>query len=481
MLSLQLQSHYTNLPDKFYSYQRPVAVKNPSLLIFNDSLANSVHLPKMNQEKWVSILSGNQVISDTNPISQAYAGHQFGNFTMLGDGRAVLLGEFLTKGQSIVDIQLKGSGRTPYSRGGDGRATIAAMLREYLISEAMYHLGISTTRSLAVVKTGEKVQRELEQEGGILTRIAKSHLRVGTFEYAYQYGTIEDQKALTAYAIRRHYPELEETENHALELLKKVMEVQADLIVNWMRVGFIHGVMNTDNMSIAGETIDYGPCAFMNSYDPQTVFSSIDTQGRYAFGNQPRIAQWNLSRLAIALLDQIHPDPKQAVEMAQAVINSFPKIYESKWLNMMRNKLGWEGAQDADQHLIDDLLHMMHKYSADYTNTFLAIANRENFDSSLLDSFEFQEWSIHWMYRATIEGRALDQAIEKMKGYNPVFIPRNHMVESALSKASQSNDFDQFEELLKIISNPYHNNEKFTAYKFPPVGGDLGYQTFCGT
>ncbi|MCH7400315.1 YdiU family protein [Belliella kenyensis] len=481
MESLKLLNDYTKLPAKFFSQQMPNPVLNPKFIIFNNSLAEAMGLPMMTQDEWLELLSGNQVLKGSMPISQAYAGHQFGNFTMLGDGRAVLLGEFLTSSQELFDIQLKGSGRTPYSRGGDGRATVSAMLREYLISEAMHNLGIPTTRSLAVVNSGEKVQREMEYNGGILTRIAKSHLRVGTFEYAYQYGTMEDQKALTSYAISRHYPELENAKNQALELLKKISEVQADLIVDWMRVGFIHGVMNTDNMSIAGETIDYGPCAFMNSYDPNTVFSSIDTQGRYAYRNQPRIAQWNLSRLAIALLDQLHTDQNLAIEMAQDIINSFPSQYESKWLNMMRNKLGWEGNQSGDQNLIEDLLHMMHKYKADYTNTFLGIADRENYDSPLLDSMEFQEWSMLWMSRATMDGRDLDQTILKMKGYNPVFIPRNHMVETALMRASQSSEFGQFDELLKVIRDPYQNKEQYTAYRIPPENGDLGYQTFCGT
>ncbi len=345
----------------------------------------------------------------------------------------------------------------------------------------MHGLGIPTSRSLAVVKTGEQVYREKNYDGAILTRLAKSHLRVGTFEYAYQFTTLEDQKALTKYAIERHYPELRNADNPALELLKAVQQQQINLIVDWMRVGFIHGVMNTDNMTISGETIDYGPCAFMNTYNPETVFSSIDTTGRYAYGNQPKIAHWNLSRLAIALINQIDENQDKAVQMAQDVINSFPHSYQKEFLQMMRNKLGWLGEEQGDKLLIDDLLRMMQRFLADYTNTFLGIASGEFQNESIFESLEYQDWYMNWLKRASLNARPLEEAIQQMSQYNPQFIPRNDKVEAALDAAAEASDFSLFYQLLEIVQDPYRPKTGFTAYQFPPINGDEGFQTFCGT
>ena len=338
----RLESTYAELPPVFFNKLSPTPVSQPSLVIFNDKLTDEIglNLSTMDEKDRIKLLSGNLIPDGVEPFAQAYAGHQFGNFTMLGDGRAIVLGEHITPSGGRFDIQLKGSGRTPYSRGGDGRAALGPMLREYIISEAMHSLGIPTTRSLAVVTTGERVFREDELTGAILTRVASSHIRVGTFEFA----AIQQDKAITRalldYLIHRHFPEIREDENSALSLLNAVIQQQADLITHWMRVGFIHGVMNTDNMALSGETIDYGPCAFMDRFAPDTVFSSIDHRGRYAYANQPHIAQWNIARLAEAILPLIHEKREKAIEMAEDSLNAFESIYKNKWLIMMCSKLG---------------------------------------------------------------------------------------------------------------------------------------------
>lgn len=478
-----LKHTYTELSEKLFTLQVPVPVKSPKLELFNESLSESLGMDVIENEieELAEILSGNKILQGSKPLAQAYAGHQFGNFTILGDGRAILLGEQITPNQELFDIQLKGAGRTPYSRGGDGRATLKSMLREYLISEAMHNLGIASTRALAVVTTGENVQREWENEGGILTRVAKSHIRVGTFEFAYQQLPLAEQKQLTAYTINRHYPEIKDSPNPALDLLKVVMEKQASLISDWMRVGFIHGVMNTDNMSIAGETIDYGPCAFMNSYHPKTVYSSIDSTGRYSFSNQPLIAHWNLSRLAIALLPQIHENQEEAVKLAQTTLNEFPAIYQKKWESMMSKKLGLEGAEFSDKALFDDLLKMMEMHAADYTNTFLAIQSGDFPNGSLYQSDAFQDWYLNWIRRATQNGKSLEDVQKMMAEHNPQYIPRNHKVEEALFQATENHDYTVFKELLELLKTPYQFKDGFTAYQVPPKDGDDGYQTFCGT
>ncbi|MFD2036076.1 YdiU family protein [Belliella marina] len=478
-----LQNTYSQLPPRLFTQMNPISVKSPKLLLHNKSLAKSLGLEMnpLDEEKLSQFFSGNVLPNGSKPLAQAYAGHQFGNFTMLGDGRAILLGEQLTEGQNLFDIQLKGSGRTPYSRGGDGRATLKSMLREYLISESMHYLGIPSTRSLAVVSTGETVQREWDNEGAILTRVAKSHIRVGTFEFAHQYLSLEEQKEFTAYVIKRHYPEIQDSNELALDLLKRVMDMQADLIADWMRVGFIHGVMNTDNMSISGETIDYGPCAFMNIYEPKTVFSSIDTMGRYSFGNQPKIAHWNLSRLAISLIPQIDENQEIAIKKAQETLDEFPSIYQQKWNQAIRNKLGLVGEEPNDIALIEDLLNLMHQYKADYTNTFLDIQSGDFSENPLFQSDSFQDWYVNWIRRATRNGQSLEEVQALMSQYNPQYIPRNHKVEEALFQATENNDYGIFNELLHIMETPYQAKENTTAYQFPPIEGDDGYQTFCGT
>lgn len=478
-----IQNSYAELPTKLFTLQSPVPVKSPKLELFNESLADFLGISdgEKDHADLADIFSGNKILEDSKPLAQAYAGHQFGNFAILGDGRAILLGEQITPKKELFDLQLKGAGRTPYSRGGDGRATLKSMLREYLISEAMHHLGIASTRALAVVTTGENVQREWENEGAILTRIAKSHIRVGTYEFAFQKLSLSEQKGLTAYTIKRHYPEIKDAENPAIDLLKAVMENQAALITDWMRVGFIHGVMNTDNMSIAGETIDYGPCAFMNVYHPKTVFSSIDSAGRYSYSNQPLIAHWNLSRLAIALLPQINDNQEEVVKLAQSTLNEFPEIYQKKWESMMSKKLGLEGVEPSDKALFDDLLKLMEKHAADYTNTFLAIQSGDFPEESLYQSDAFQDWYLHWIRRATQKGKSLEAVQEMMAKHNPQFIPRNHKVEEALFQATENHDFSIFNEMLELLKKPYQFKEGFTAYQVPSQEGDDGYQTFCGT
>ena len=345
---------YARLPKSFYTSQNPTTVRSPKLIIFNNTLAKSLglNIQALQSEEGTAVFAGNQIPEGASPLAQAYAGHQFGHFTMLGDGRALLIGEQISPQDERFDIQLKGSGRTSYSRGGDGRAALGPMLREYIISEAMYALGIPTTRSLAVVTTGESVMRETELAGAVLTRVAASHLRVGTFEYAAKWGTVEELQSLADYTISRHYPEIKDDENRYLSLLQEVIKRQASLIAKWQLVGFIHGVMNTDNVTISGETIDYGPCAFMDAYDPATVFSSIDRQGRYAYGNQPNIGGWNLARFAETLLPLLHADEEQAVQMAQDAITEYIDLYQSNWLTGMRSKLGIFNEETEDKSLI---------------------------------------------------------------------------------------------------------------------------------
>ena len=370
---------YSKLPESFISKTSPILVKSPELTILNDNLAKelSLNFSSIGKENLSKLFSGNLLPEGSNAISQAYAGHQFGHFTMLGDGRAVLMGEHISKNNERFDIQFKGSGKTPFSRNGDGRAALGPMLREYIISEAMHALNIPTTRSLAVVKTGEDVIREDILQGAILTRVASSHIRVGTFQYITARQNKDELKILVNYTIDRHYPNIKASKNQALDLLKVLIEKQIDLVINWMRVGFVHGVMNTDNMTISGETIDYGPCAFMDTYDPQTVFSSIDQLGRYAYFNQPSITKWNLARFAECLIPLIDENKDKAIEIATETINSFEKKYEKKWLNMMRDKLGLFGEDPKDQVLILDLLTWMHQNKADYTNTFCFLMNEK--------------------------------------------------------------------------------------------------------
>ena len=471
---------YSKLSDTFKEKVKPTLVHSPELVVLNDRLAKDLTLDfsKVEKKDLSQIFSGNTLPEGSSTLAQAYAGHQFGHFTMLGDGRAVLLGEHLVNNTNRFDVQFKGSGRTSFSRSGDGRAVLGPMLREYIISEAIHSLKIPTTRSLAVVKTGEKIVRENLLPGAILTRVASSHIRVGTFQYIAAKQNINDLNTLVDYTINRHYPEIKSSKNKALDLLNLVMERQCKLVVNWMRVGFIHGVMNTDNMAISGETIDYGPCAFMDNYNPKTVFSSIDKFGRYSFCNQPPITKWNLSRFAECLIPLIDNNEDKAIQLATEAIDNFQNIYEEKWLNMMRDKLGLFGKTKDDKKLIDDLLTWMEKNKADYTNTFCYLMNISIGNSSLYVDKEFINWSNNWKNRTFINNNSKDKSIELMKKTNPIIIPRNHKVEEAL-KAANENDLEVMNRLLSNLDNPYSEQKDIEDYQLP--SNNEGYQTFCGT
>lgn len=480
----RFDNSYAMLSEKLYSPIAPAPANRPETVLFNEKLAAELglnyQLPTDNAEI-ATTFSGNALPVGSEPLAQAYAGHQFGNFTMLGDGRAIIIGEHLTPENKKIDVQLKGSGRTPYSRSGDGRATLYAMLREYLISEAMHYLHIPTSRSLSVVKTGEKVYREETHEGAVLTRTMSSHIRVGTFEYIKHFLSNRELKEFCNYTIDRHYPEIKNSANPSLELLEMVMNRQIDLIVNWMRVGFIHGVMNTDNMSIAGETFDYGPCAFINAYDPKTVFSSIDIRGRYAFGNQPRIAYWNLTRFAETLLPLLHSETAEAVKLAENVLNSFPTRYEEKWVMMMGKKLGFSNPLETEKRLIIDLMQWMEQNNADYTNTFLVLQQDIEPTSDIYYQTAFTEWHSRWASQILENGNTMEDAVKMMRKSNPAFIPRNYLVEKALVSASTHNDFTLFNQLLDIFSDPYVAKDKYCSFQAPPEDGDINYKTFCGT
>ena len=471
---------YSKLSKTFKEDIKPTPVHEPELVILNEELAKNLNLnfSGIDKKKLAEIFSGNSLPDGTNSIAQAYAGHQFGHFTMLGDGRAVLLGEHLINKKQRIDIQFKGSGRTSFSRGGDGRAALGPMLREYIISEAINALNIPTTRSLAVVKTGEKVVRENLLNGAILTRVASSHIRVGTFQYIAATQNVEDLNTLVDYTIDRHYPEIKSSKNKALDLLSLVMERQCQLVVNWMRVGFIHGVMNTDNMAISGETIDYGPCAFMDQYDPKTVFSSIDKFGRYAFSNQPPITKWNLARFAECLIPLIDKDEDTAIKIATELIDNFQNIYEEKWLNMMRDKLGLFGNDKNDQTLINKLLDWMKNNNADYTNTFCHLMGVE-LDDEIYKNDDFKNWYNEWQKRLKLNNSS-DKHLELMKKNNPLVIPRNHKVEEALTDADKGN-LETMNKFLKVLSNPYSVQENIIEFQKPAPITDEKYQTFCGT
>ncbi len=481
-LGWKFDNSYARLPDSFYKLTEPTSVSAPSLVIVNKSLAESLGLDLQNVEHQdvVAQFAGNRLPEGAEPLAQAYAGHQFGHFTMLGDGRAVLLGEHITPDGNRFDIQLKGAGRTHYSRGGDGRAALGPMLREYIISEAMDALGIPTTRSLAVVATGEPVIRETNLPGAILTRVAASHLRVGTFQYAAAIQNMEDLQTLAEYAIVRHYPDIENDDMRYGNFLHEVVKRQADLISKWMLVGFIHGVMNTDNMTISGESIDYGPCAFMDTYDTKTVFSSIDRHGRYAYENQPKMGMWNLARFAESLLPLISQDEEKAVEIAQSILEEFPKMYEANWLSGMRAKLGLFNEEEEDVALINELLELMYQQKADYTNSFRALTMNQSDNNPLFSAQAFQEWDKKWQARLERQEQSKDESKELMKISNPVVIPRNHRVEEALA-AAEKGDISVMESLLKVITDPYNYDTIDEKYCSVPEPSNIPYRTFCGT
>ncbi|MGE3511990.1 MAG: YdiU family protein [Vicinamibacterales bacterium] len=487
----QLEHTYAGLPDLFHRRAAPTPVRQPAMVVFNASLAASLGLDSgtLSNGDGAAILAGNRVPEGAQPLAQAYAGHQFGYFTTLGDGRAILLGEQIAPDGRRWDIQLKGPGRTPYSRRGDGRAALGPMLREYILSEAMHALGIPTSRSLAVVATGEPVYRERPLAGAVLTRVASSHIRVGTFEWAAR-GDHAALAALADYTIWRHYPHLlgmasapdpavARAERH-LALLDAIVEAQAALVARWQLAGFIHGVMNTDNMAVSGETLDYGPCAFMDRYDPDTVFSSIDQQGRYAYGNQPPIALWNLTRLAEAFLPLLDVRADAAVERATAVLRQFQTRFDDHWLRGMRAKLGLFTVEPDDASLAHDLLRWMRDARADFTNTFRRLSVNQGDPAATADP-AFAAWHQRWHARLRRQPQSSEQVVRHMRASNPAVIPRNHLVEEALAAATERADLSVMHRLQRVLASPYDHDADLEAFNTLPAEGGPPYQTFCGT
>jgi uncharacterized protein YdiU (UPF0061 family) len=488
-MRLGLQHSYAALPDRFHARVAPTPVPDPRLVVLNTGLAVELGLdPVALEPEAAAIFSGDRLPEDAEPIAMAYAGHQFGVFVpSLGDGRAILIGEIRGHDGTLSDIQLKGAGLTPFSRNGDGRAALGPMLREYVVSEAMHALGIPTTRSLAVVTTGQPVFRDRALPGAVLTRVAASHIRVGTFQYFAARGDQDAVRALLEYVIARHYPEARDADVPALAVLKSVAQRQAALIADWMLMGFIHGVMNTDNMSIAGETIDYGPCAFMDSYDPNTVFSSIDYRGRYAFGNQPAIAQWNLLRLAETLLPLIDPDTGKAADLATRTIEPFIADFDARFLVGMRRKVGLSAAAEGDADLVGRLLAAMEQSRADFTLTFrkLALA-AENPDEEpglralFAETSDIESWLREWRSFMARDAKPLDARVASMRAANPEYIPRNHRVQAALD-AAEAGDYGPFRTLLEVLQHPFEAQPARSEYAQPPRPEERVLRTFCGT
>ena len=491
LAQIPFDNSYARLPASFYARVRPTTVSAPHLIKLNRMLALELGLDPdaLATAEGTEIFAGKTVPDGAEPIATAYAGHQFGGFVpQLGDGRAILLGELVNRKGQRRDIQLKGSGRTPFSRGGDGRAALGPVLREYIVSEAMAALGIPTTRALAAVSTGDIVRRETALPGAVLTRVAASHIRIGTFQYFAARGDTEALRSLSDHVIARHYPQAASMPHPYRALLEGVIARQADLVARWLHVGFIHGVMNTDNMSIAGETIDYGPCAFLDAYDPATVFSSIDQHGRYAYANQPAIAQWNLVRLAECLLPLLAEDEEAAVEEAKAALANFGEIFNRAYLGGLRAKLGLVEEQEGDFVLGQDLLKRMAANKADFTLTFRRLgdaASGPEGDEAVRTLFEdpaaYDEWAQAWRRRLGVEGGSAPGRRDAMNKVNPAFIPRNHRVEAVIAAAVDNEDFAPFEELLTVLSAPYDEQLAFAAYADPPPAGGGVYRTFCGT
>jgi len=488
-MTLDFRHTYSALPSRFYVRVNPTPVPDPRLIVFNTRLAEDLGLdPKIFEPEAAAIFSGNRLPDDADAIAMAYAGHQFGVFVpSLGDGRAILLGEHQGRDGILRDVQLKGAGRTPFSRNGDGRAVVGPMLREYLISEAMHALGVPTTRSLAVVSTGEKVFRDGGAlAGAVLTRVAASHVRVGTFQYFAARGDQDAVRELLDYVIARHYPAAREADVPALAVLKEVMQRQIALITDWMLLGFIHGVMNTDNMAISGETIDYGPCAFMDSYDPKTVFSSIDHNGRYAYANQPVIAQWNLARFAETLLFLMDPDPENAVTIATEVLEPFIAQFDERFLAGMRRKIGLSSAREGDADLVRRLLTLMRHSQADFTLTFRTLAQvaenpaeESGLRELLAQASELHGWLRDWRERLASDPQAVAERVASMREASPAFIPRNHRVQAALD-AADAGDYSLFRKLLGICLRPYDDQAELSEYSQPPQASERVLQTFCG-
>ena len=477
----QLENSYADLPKQFFTRINPTPVNKPNLVIFNKELSKElgIDLPD-DKELLAQIFSGNKLPKKAKPISQAYAGHQFGHFSILGDGRAHLIGEQISKKGKRFDIQFKGSGPTPYSRNGDGRAALAPMLREYIISEAMYALNIPTTRSLAVVSTGESIMRSSLTEGAILTRIASSHIRVGTFEYASKMLNRSDVKQLADYAIKRHFPELISKESPYLSFLKAVITQQAKLIASWMHIGFIHGVMNTDNMAISGETIDYGPCGFMDIFSMNKVFSSIDQNGRYKYGSQAHIAHWNLTKLAESLLPLLHENTDEAMNLAEVAISEYANVFNSAWISGMRVKLGLLNDEEGDYELAQNLLEWMESSKADYTETFRDLAYENLTEKEIYKSLAFMRWNSLWQARLSRNPKSIKSALSMMRKYNPVIVPYNHLVEEALV-AAEEGDMNPFFKLLSALEKPFEFSPSNEIFLNSPLDPNPYYQTFCGT
>ena len=484
-------SSYASLPERFFARVQPTQVAAPHLIKLNQALATDLNIDvsALDAAALANLFSGNVLPQGAVPIALVYAGHQFGHFVpQLGDGRAILIGEMRDRSGVLRDIQLKGSGRTPYSRSGDGRAALGPVLREYLVSEAMHALGIPATRTLAAVTTGESVQRETALPGAILTRVAASHVRVGTFEYFAARGDAAGTRILADYVIDRHYPLCAQDESPYLALLKQVVSRQAALIAGWMNVGFIHGVMNTDNMAVSGETIDFGPCAFMDTFDPATVFSSIDARGRYAYANQPNAALWNLARFAETLLPLIDVDTQRAIAVATKAIATFETLFNDSWLGGMRRKLGLSTSEQGDRQLAEDLLKAMHRNQADFTLSFRALctaARDRQGDAPLraqfLNALDYDEWALRWRARMRREATTLESRTESMQAVNPAYIPRNHRVEQVIVAAVERSDFAPFEEFSEVLAAPYVERAAFARYANPPQPQERVLQTFCGT
>jgi uncharacterized protein YdiU (UPF0061 family) len=484
------QNTYAALPANFFARVAPTPVASPRLIKLNRPLATHLGLDPdlLDSPEGAEILSGKRLPDGAEPIAMAYAGHQFGHFVpQLGDGRAILLGEVIDKDGVRRDIQLKGSGPTPFSRRGDGRAALGPVLREYIVSEAMFALGIPTTRSLAAVMSGESVMRETVLPGAVLTRVASSHIRVGTFQYFAARGDTEAVQRLAGHVIARHYPHLADIERPYHALLEAVIGRQAELVARWLHIGFIHGVMNTDNTSISGETIDYGPCAFMDHYDPAQVFSSIDEMGRYAYANQPRIALWNLTRLAECLLPLFADDQEKAIAEAQEILGGFPEKFSAAYQAGLRAKIGLFTARDGDEALVQDLLDAMAQGKADFTLTFrrlgdaaLEAANDGKVAALFSEPVAFGEWAARWRQRTLAEPQPPAVRQVAMHANNPAFIPRNHRIEAVIA-AAVANDYAPFEELIKVLAKPFEDQPEFADYASPPKPDERVCQTFCGT
>ena len=482
-INFNLENTYCNLSNIFYSRELPSKIENPTVIKFNKELAEilGLDLEFLESNKGIEFLVGNNILEGTTPIAQAYAGHQFGHFTMLGDGRAILLGEFISKDGQKFDIQIKGAGRTRYSRGGDGKAALGPMLREYIISEGMYGLKIPTTRSLAVISTGEDIIREEILEGAVLDRIAKSHIRVGTFQFARNFGSVEELRELADYTLNRHFKKDKYEENSYLYLLKEVIKNQAKLISKWQLVGFIHGVMNTDNMTISGETIDYGPCAFMDTYDINTVFSSIDVNGRYSYGNQPKIGVWNLTRFAESLLPLLDDDVDKAIKIAEDALASYSVLYNEYYFDGMRAKLGLFDKEEGDEKLVLSLLTIMNNFKADYTNTFLNLTLDKLDEMKVFNSDEFKEWYNLWQKRITKQNVSREKIKGLMESNNPTVIPRNYIVEKGIKAAVNNNDYSIINRLLEVLKNPYDYSNISEEFSKIPEVSSCPYKTYCGT